>query len=62
MDELYDAISPNAKSVKIKPYTFTVNTDNWNVVGEKTNEQGKMESMGDKTYIKELEMEVILKQ
>ncbi|CAI6016682.1 hypothetical protein PAECIP112173_00090 [Paenibacillus sp. JJ-100] len=62
VDELYDAISPNAKSVKIKPYTFTVNTDNWNVVGEKTNEQGKMESMGDKTYIKELEMEVILKQ
>lgn len=61
MDELYDAISPNAKSVTIKPYTFTVNTDNWGVVGEKIDEQHKIVSSGDKTYIKELEMDVTLK-
>ncbi|WP_426334355.1 DUF4179 domain-containing protein [Paenibacillus silvae] len=61
VDELYDAISPNAKSVTIKPYTFTVNTNNWGVVGEKIDEQGKIVSSGDKTYIKELEMGVTLK-
>ncbi|MBU5356232.1 DUF4179 domain-containing protein [Paenibacillus barcinonensis] len=61
VDELYDAISPNAKSVTIKPYTFTVNTDNWGVVGEKIDEQHKIVSSGDKTYIKELEMDVTLK-
>ncbi|WP_427051058.1 DUF4179 domain-containing protein [Paenibacillus sp. TC-CSREp1] len=61
VDELYDAISPNAKSVTIKPYTFTVNTDNWSVVGKKMNDQHKIVSSGDKTYIKELEMDVTLK-
>ncbi|WP_342554995.1 DUF4179 domain-containing protein [Paenibacillus sp. FSL R7-0652] len=61
VDELYDAISPNAKSVTIKPYTFTVNTDNWRVVGEKLDEKGRVISSGDKTYIKELEMNVTLK-
>ncbi|GGH54560.1 hypothetical protein GCM10008014_23360 [Paenibacillus silvae] len=61
VDELYDAISPNAKSVKIKPYTFTVNTDNWRVVGEKLDEKGRVLSSGDKTYIKELEINVPLK-
>ncbi|MBB6021213.1 hypothetical protein HNR77_002306 [Paenibacillus sp. JGP012] len=61
VDELYDAISPNAKSVTIKPYTFTVNTDNWSVVGEKLDEKGRVLSSGDKTYIKELETNVPLK-
>ena len=61
VDELYDAVSPNAKSVTIKPYTFTVNTDNWRVVGEKLDEKGRVISSGDKTYIKELEMNVTLK-
>lgn len=62
VDELYAAISPNAKSVTIKPFTFTMKPADWSVVGEKLDDNGKIISNGDRTYIKELEMNVPLER
>ncbi|MNR65425.1 hypothetical protein D3C85_1884570 [compost metagenome] len=62
MDELYAAISPNAKSVTIKPFTFTMKPADWSVVGEKLDDNGKIISNGDRTYLKELEMNVPLER
>ncbi|MGO4530542.1 DUF5643 domain-containing protein [Paenibacillus sp. 2TAF8] len=57
-NELYDAVSPQTKSITIKPYTFTVKPSDWSIVGEKVDKKGKIISSGTKTYIKELEMKV----
>lgn len=52
VDELYSPFNGTSKSITIKPFTLTVNKNDWSVVGE-----GKG-SHGDKTYIKELEMTI----
>ncbi|WP_426334357.1 DUF5643 domain-containing protein [Paenibacillus silvae] len=62
INELYDAVSPQTKSITIKPYTFTVKLSDWSIVGEKVDKKGKVVSSGTKTYIKELEMKVKIKK
>lgn len=60
LDELYSALDPNTKYVVIKPYTFTVKTSDWSIVGEKVDKKGKILSYGTKTYLKDLEMKIEL--
>jgi len=52
IDQLYSGFRATPKSITFKPYTFTVKTSDWSIVGESN---GKL---GDKTYIKELELTI----
>ncbi len=52
VNELYQAFDATPKSITIKPYTFTVNTSDWSIVGA-----GKGIT-GDKTYLKDLELTI----
>ncbi|WP_152396000.1 DUF4179 domain-containing protein [Paenibacillus guangzhouensis] len=52
IDQLYSGLRATQKSITIKPYTFTVKTSDWSIVGESN---GKL---GDKTYIKDLELTI----
>ncbi|WP_025717194.1 DUF4179 domain-containing protein [Paenibacillus sp. 1-18] len=61
VDELYDAVKPNTKYVTIKPFTLTVKPADWSIVGQVNDKVGNEVKKGDKTYIKELEMEIPLK-
>lgn len=56
MDELYSPFNGTPKSITIKPFTLTVNQKDWSVVGE------DKESFGDKTYLKDLELTIPVKQ
>ncbi|WP_068786414.1 DUF4179 domain-containing protein [Paenibacillus phocaensis] len=56
IDELYSPFQETPKSITIKPYTLTVNKKNWSAVGASNG------SLGDKTYIKELETTIPLEK
>lgn len=55
IDKLYSPFNETPKSITIKPYTLTVNQKDWSVVGQDKN------SVGDKTYLKDLEMTIPVK-
>lgn len=55
IDELYSPFQETPKSITIKPYTLTVNKKNWSAIGASNG------SLGDKTYIKELEITIPVK-
>lgn len=55
VDQLYSPANGTPKSITIKPFTLTVKNKDWSVVGE-----GKG-NVGDKTYLKELEMTIPVK-
>ncbi|GJM74185.1 hypothetical protein HMSSN036_64010 [Paenibacillus macerans] len=57
VDELYSPFNGTPKSITIKPFTLTVNKNDWSVVGEGKDSNGTY-SRGDKTYIKELEVTI----
>ncbi|WP_232276197.1 DUF5643 domain-containing protein [Paenibacillus sp. 481] len=52
VNELYKSANGTSKSITIKPFTLTVNPKDWSVKG-----QGK-KSVGDKTYLKDLEVTI----
>lgn len=52
VNELYRAFAATPKSITIKPYTFTVNTSDWSIVGAVKG------ITGDKTYLKDLELTI----
>ncbi|UNK16285.1 DUF4179 domain-containing protein [Paenibacillus sp. N3/727] len=56
IDQLFSPFDGTPKTITIKPFTLTVNTKDWSVVG-----QGK-NSLGDKTYLKDLELTIPVKQ
>ena len=55
-------MSPGAKAITIRPFTYTVYTSDWSIAGEKKNELGNIVKPGDKTYIEELEMVIPLSE
>ncbi|WP_422656920.1 DUF4179 domain-containing protein [Paenibacillus sp. EC2-1] len=55
IDQLFSPFNRLPKSITIKPFTLTVNTKDWSIVG-----QGK-NSVGDKTYLKDLELTLPVK-
>ncbi|MGZ7439963.1 DUF4179 domain-containing protein [Paenibacillus sp. TH7-28] len=57
VDELYSPFNGTPKSITIKPFTLTVNKNDWSVVGQGKDSNGTY-SRGDKTYIKELEVTI----
>ncbi|RRJ64776.1 DUF4179 domain-containing protein [Paenibacillus oralis] len=57
VDELYSPFNGTPKSITIKPFTLTVNKNDWSVVGQGKDSNGTY-SHGDKTYIKELEVTI----
>ncbi|MEC0088900.1 DUF4179 domain-containing protein [Paenibacillus macquariensis] len=52
VNELYQAFAATPKSITIKPYTFTVNTSDWKIVGASNG------IAGDKTYLDDLELTI----
>lgn len=54
IDELYSPVKGTPKYVTIKPFTLTVDKNDWSVVGDTE------KSVGTKTYWKELEMKIPL--
>ncbi|MFP4978682.1 DUF5643 domain-containing protein [Paenibacillus sp. CN-4] len=54
IDEMYNPVKGTPKYLTIKPFTLTVNKKDWSVVGQTKN------SVGTKTYWKELEMKIPL--
>ncbi|OAB40633.1 Tat pathway signal protein [Paenibacillus macquariensis subsp. defensor] len=52
VNELYQAFAATPKSITIKPYTFTVNTSDWKIVGASNG------VAGDKTYLDDLELTI----
>ncbi|MDR0268142.1 DUF4179 domain-containing protein [Paenibacillus sp.] len=52
VDDLYSPFKDAPKSITIKPFTLTVNNNDWSVVGE-----GKG-NLGDRTYLQDLEMTI----
>ncbi|WP_342746133.1 DUF4179 domain-containing protein [Paenibacillus donghaensis] len=60
LDELYAPFVGTPKSITIKPFTFTVKNNDWSVVGEKKDSKGNhlpgKDSLGTRTYLKDLEM------
>lgn len=55
IDQLFSPFNETPKTITIKPFTLTVNQKDWSVVG-----QGK-NSVGDKTYLKDLELTIPVK-
>ncbi|HEY2494373.1 MAG TPA: DUF4179 domain-containing protein [Paenibacillus sp.] len=52
VNELYPAFQATPKSITIKPYTFTVKTSDWSIIGASNG------IAGDKTYLKDLELTI----
>lgn len=55
IDQLYSPLNGTPKSITIKPFTLTVNPKDWSVIGQ------DQDSVGDKTYLKDLEMTIPVK-
>ncbi|MEK3661770.1 MULTISPECIES: DUF4179 domain-containing protein [Paenibacillus] len=55
IDQLFSPFAGTPKTITIKPFTLTVNNKDWSVVG-----QGK-NSVGEKTYLKDLELTIPVK-
>lgn len=64
-DELYAPFANTPKSITVKPYTYTVKTDDRSVVGMKLDEKGNLvpgkENGGTRTYLKDLEVTIPVK-
>ncbi|MGM1050287.1 MAG: DUF4179 domain-containing protein [Bacillota bacterium] len=56
IDQIFSPFDGTPKTITIKPFTLTVNTKDWNVVGEGKNNQG------DRTYLKDLELTIPVNQ
>jgi hypothetical protein len=52
VDQLYSGFKATPKSITIKPYTVTVKTSDWSVIGASNG------VLGDKTYLKDLELTI----
>ncbi|MGE7824073.1 sigma factor [Paenibacillus sp. NPDC093718] len=52
VDQLFSPVNGTPKSITIKPFTLTVNNKDWSVIGQ------DKDSLGDKTYLKDLEMTI----
>lgn len=59
IDKFYYPMDDKAKSITIKPYTYTINSKNWAVLEEKGS-NGKMTHK--KTYLKDLELTIPIKR
>lgn len=61
-DELYAPFANTPKSITVKPYTYTVKTDDWSIAGMKVDEKGNQlpgkENGGTRTYLKDLEVTI----
>ncbi|WP_106767414.1 DUF4179 domain-containing protein [Paenibacillus faecalis] len=56
IDQLYSPLNDTPKSITIKPFTLTVHQKDWSVVGQ------DKDSLGDKTYLKDLELTIPVRQ
>lgn len=55
IDQLFSPLNGTPKFITIKPFTLTVNPKDWSVIGQ------DQDSVGDKTYLKDLEMTIPVK-
>lgn len=64
VNELYAPFAATPKTVTIKPFTLTVKNDDFSVVGQKKDSNGNIlpgiENLGERTYLKDLEVTIPL--